>query len=105
MRLTRQFLFKDSVDLFGVRLAFGCFHCRTDEEAKQFVFACAVFFGLFRVSGDDFVDHGFNRARIGDLFQAFLLDHRIGRTLAIPHCIEHFFGDFARNGVVQNAFQ
>ena len=77
-----------------------------DEEAAK-LFALAFIGGkvlrdLIRVVRNHVVDHGFERARIADLFQAAGSDDRVRITLVIPQRFKYLFGKFAGQRAVMN---
>ena len=86
-----------------VCFTFGDLHHLTDEELGRGILACPVVLDSLGVGGDRFLHRIGYRAGVGDLFQAFLLDDRVGITFARPHRFEDIFRDLAGNGVVRNA--
>ena len=47
----------------------------------------------------------FDGARVGDLLQALGLDDGVGRFALGPHRLEHFLGDLAGDGLVDDPLQ
>ena len=86
-----------------VGFAGGGFHHLPDEKAEDFLFAVSVLRGLFRVVGHHLRDDRFDFAAVGQLFEPFGGDDVVHFAFALPHRGEHFFGDFAGDGVVGDA--
>src|ERR1700680_2762148 len=93
------------VELRRIRLALGGLHDLADEETEKLVLAGPIVGELFWIGGDDGVDHSLDGAGVGDLLQAPFLDDVV-RALAFgPHGLEYVFGDFPRNGRIDDARQ
>ncbi len=92
------------VHFAGIGLALHLLHHLPDKKAEDFIFTATVLLNLILIVGNDFIDNGFNRGGIGNLFQAFGFDNLIGCRGTLPDFLEHLLGDLAGNGVVADAF-
>ncbi len=93
-------LFEDEfVEEGGVGLAFAEAHDLADEEGGDGGFAGFELVELLGVGGDDFVDHGFEGAGVGDLFGLFAVvdggEVFVGGEGGVEEAFELFGGELA----------
>src|SRR5258708_29226715 len=102
---TTQLELEQFVELRRIRLAFRCLHHLPDEETEQLVLAGAIIRELLGVGGDHRIDHPFNGAGVGDLFETLRLHDGVrGRALG-PHRLEYLLGDLAGDGLIDDSRQ
>jgi len=84
------------IDHCRVRFAAGGLHDLTDKPTGQ-LRVLLGFFDLIGVRGDNFVNRGFNRTGVGDLFHAFGV-HDLGRVAVLGiGDVKDVFCDLARD--------
>src|ERR1700688_3242988 len=102
---TTQLSFQQVVELRRIRLALGGLHDLADEETEELVLAGPIVGKLSRIGGDNGVDDSLDGPRVGDLLQASFLDDVVRPLTSGPHGLEYVFGDFSRNGRIDDARQ
>src|SRR6185295_7732670 len=79
--LASELAAQDLVHLRRIRLALARLHHLADQELQRLFLAGAIVLHLFRAQRDRLVHQLLDLARIADLLQAALLDHRIDLAL------------------------
>ena len=87
-----QLLFDDLLDGLRVGLALAGLHDLTDEPAGERGLGLRLF-DLVGIGGDHLVDHGLDRAGIGDLLHAARLDDLGGYAALGPDDLEELLAD------------
>src|ERR1700742_4663556 len=90
-----ELLLQQLVESSRIRLALRGLHDLADEEAEQLVLARPIVGELPRVGSHDGLDSLLDRRLVGDLFQALLLDDRVGALVLLPHRLQHVLRDLA----------
>src|SRR5690606_13474884 len=99
-----ELLLQQLVDLSRAGLALARLHDLTDQGVEGLLLAGAEFIDRLLVGGEYLVDHGLDRAAVGDLLEALLIDDRVrALAFAVPQRLEHLLGNGVRDGVVGDA--